>query len=139
MLQPKKTKYQKMMRRRGKYKGNATRGHRLAFGSYGIKVTDRGEITQRQIEAARRAITHHFDRVGKVWIRIFPDKPITQKAAEVPMGSGKGTVEYYAAVVKPGNIIFEVDGVDEALAREAFRRAGAKLPLKTKFVSLNDF
>lgn len=135
MLQPRKVKYQKSMLRRGKLKGNTSRGHRLAFGSYGIKSLDRGFLSQRQIEAARRAISHYTKREGKVWIRIFPDKPITRKAAEVPMGSGKGVVEFYATPIKPGRIIFEVDGISEANAREAFRRATAKLPVKTKFIS----
>lgn len=135
MLQPKKIKHAKMMRNRGSLKGTATRGHRLAFGSFGLKTLDRGELSARQIEAARRAITHHTKREGKVWIRIFPDKPLTRKAAEVPMGSGKGSVELWVAPVKPGRIIFEVDGLSEKVAREAFRRAGAKLPVRCKFVS----
>ncbi len=135
MLQPKKTKFQKMMRNRGSLKGIAVRGSRLAYGSFGLKVTECGEITARQIEAARRAISHHTNREGKLWIRIFPDKPLTRKAAEVPMGSGKGSVELWVAPVKPGRIAFELDGVSEKTARESFRRASAKLPIKCKFVT----
>lgn len=135
MLQPKKTKFQKMMRNRGGLKGVAVRGSRLAFGSYGLKAVTCGEITARQLEAARRAITHHTQREGKVWIRIFPDKPITHKAAEVPMGSGKGAVEYWAAPIRAGRVLFEMDGVSEKTAREAFRKAGAKLPIVCKFVN----
>lgn len=135
MLQPKKTKFQKMMRNRGSLKGVAVRGSRLAFGSFGLKAVECGEITARQIEAARRAITHHTNREGKLWIRIFPDKPLTRKAAEVPMGSGKGSVELWVAPIKPGRIVFEIDGVSEKIARESFRRAAAKLPLKCKFVN----
>jgi len=134
-LQPKKTKYQKMMRNRGSLKGYSQRGHRLAFGEFGLKVMDRGEISARQLEAARRTISHETKRIGKMWIRVFPDKPITQKGAEVPMGSGKGSVDYWVVPVKPGRIMFEVSGITEETAREAFRKASAKLPFKTKFVS----
>ena len=135
MLQPKKTKFRKMQK--GKMKGNAQRGHQLAFGSFGIKAIDETWITARQIEAARIAVTRYMKRQGQVWIRIFPDKPVTSKPAEVRMGSGKGNVEYYVAVVKPGKIIFEVSGVSEEIAKEAMRKAGHKLPIKTKFVKRN--
>ena len=134
MLQPTRTKYRKMHRGRGQFKGKATRGATIAFGSYGLKAQEAGEITARQIEAARRAITHEVGRVGSIWIRIFPHKAISRKSPEVPMGSGKGAVEFYAAVVKPGTILFELDGLPEAVAREAFRLAAHKLPVDTKFV-----
>lgn len=134
MLIPKKLKYRKVHRGRGKLRGIAQNGHELAFGSYGLKAIDRGEITSRQIEAARRAINRYVKRTGKLWIRIFPHIPVTQKAAEVPMGSGKGSVEYYAFPTLPGKVIFEMEGVSELIAREAFRLASHKLPLKTKFV-----
>ena len=132
MLQPKKTKFRKMQK--GKMKGNAQRGSRLNFGTFGIKALEECWITDRQIEAARVAVTRQMKRQGQVWIRIFPDKPVTKKPAEVRMGSGKGNVEYYVAVVKPGRIIFEISGVPEDVAREAIRKAGHKLPMKTKFV-----
>ena len=135
MLEPKKVKYRKQHRRRGAFKGKATRGHKLAFGSIGLKAQSNGELTARQIEAARRAMTRSVQRGGKIWIRIFPHKPITGKGAEQPMGSGKGAVEKYTALVKPGTIIFEMDGVPEEIAREAMRLASGKLPIKTKFVS----
>jgi large subunit ribosomal protein L16 len=135
MLTPKKVKYRKVHRGRGTLKGLAQNGHELAFGSYGLKAIDRGEITSRQIEAARRAINRYLKRVGKVWIRIFPHKPVTQKAAEVPMGSGKGTVEFYVFPTVPGKVLFEIEGVSEQMAREAFRLASYKLPLKTKFIT----
>jgi len=135
MLQPKKTKYRKAFR--GRRKGNADRGSKISFGVYGLKSLTRNWITARQIEAGRRAITRELKRLGKVWVRVFPDKPYTQKSAEVPMGSGKGSLEGYVAVVKPGRILFEIDGVSEKQAREAFRLASHKLPLKTKFVSNN--
>lgn len=135
MLFPKRTKYRKVHRNRGSMKGVAVRGSRVAFGSFGLKAVTRHEITSRQIEATRRTITRYLRRGGKLWIRIFPHKPITQKAAEVPMGSGKGSVEYYVAAIKPGTVLFELEGVDEAKAREAFRLASYKLPLKTKFVT----
>ena len=134
MLIPKRTKYRKVHRGRGKLKGNATSGFELAFGTFGLKAMTRGEITSRQIEAARRAMTRYVKRTGKVWIRIFPHKAITRKAAEVPMGSGKGSVEFYVFATKPGKILFEMEGVDEATAREALRLAAHKLPLKCKFV-----
>lgn len=135
MLFPKRTKYRKWQRNRGSLKGVAVRGSRVAFGSYGLKLMEKAELTSRQIEAARRATQRFLKRGGKLWIRVFPHKPITQKAAEVPMGSGKGSVEYYVAAVKPGTIIFELEGVDDAQAREAFKLAGHKLPVKTKFVT----
>jgi large subunit ribosomal protein L16 len=134
MLEPKKLKHRKQHRRRGAFYGKATRGTTLAFGSIGLKAITGGEMTARQIEAARRALTHAAQRVGKIWIRVFPHNPVTKKAAEVPMGSGKGTVEYYALIVKPGMMLFEVDGLPEVLAREALTLAGHKLPFKTKIV-----
>jgi len=135
MLEPKKSKHRKHHRRRGAFKGTAQRGHQLAFGSVGLKAQSNGEITARQIEAARRAMTHSVQRGGKIWIRVFPHTPVTKKAAEVPMGSGKGAPEYYALVVKAGMILFEMDGLGEAQAREALRLAGYKLPIKTKIVT----
>ena len=133
MLTPKKTKYRKA--HKGRIHGNAKGGHFLAFGQHGLKALEPERVTARQIEAARRAITRHIKRVGRVWIRIFPDLPVSSKPAEVRMGKGKGSVEYWACRVKPGRILFEVDGVSEELAREAFARAAAKLPIKTKFVT----
>jgi len=138
MLLPKKVKYRKWHRLRGTFKGTAKGGTRLAFGSYGLKALATKELTSRQIEAARRAMTRHVKRGGKVWIRIFPHKPITEKSAEVPMGSGKGAVDRYTALVKPGVILFEMDGITEELAREALYLAGRKLPIKTKIVTVND-
>ena len=135
MLLPRKMKFRKWHRLRGTFKGSAKGGSRLAFGSYGLKSLGTKELTSRQIEAARRAMTRHVKRGGKIWIRIFPHKPITGKAAEVPMGSGKGTVDRYTALVRPGSIIFEMDGIEEELAREALRLAARKLPIKTKFVN----
>ncbi len=134
MLQPKKQKYRKLHRGRGALKGKAQTGTDVSFGSIGLKAKTAGELTSRQIEAARRAMTRAIKRGGKVWIRIFPHTPITRKAAEVPMGSGKGSVEFYVARVKPGKIIFEMDGIPETLAREALKLADAKLPIKTKIV-----
>lgn len=134
MLQPIRTKYRKMHRGRGQFKGKATRGATLAFGSFGLKAQEPGEITSRQLEAARRAMTHAVGRSGSMWIRIFPHKAITRKSPEVPMGAGKGAVEFYAAVVKPGTMIFELDGLKEDLAREALRLAAHKLPVATKFI-----
>lgn len=133
MLIPKKRKYRKA--HRGRIKGIATRGSRISFGTFGLKAMTRGYLTSRQIEAARRAITRQVKRGGKIWIRVFPDKPYTKKAAEVPMGSGKGNVEMYRCPVLPGRVIMEMTGVTEEMAREAFRLAGHKLPMKTKFVS----
>lgn len=132
MLLPKRTKYRRVQK--GKNNGNATRGHLISFGSFAIKSIDPMFITSRQIEAARIALTRYLKREGKVWIRIFPDKPITKKPAEVRMGKGKGNPEYWAAVVKPGTILFEVDGVAEELAKEALRLAAQKLPCKVRFV-----
>jgi large subunit ribosomal protein L16 len=132
MMQPKKTKFRKA--HKGRISGAAKGGYSLAFGQYGLKAMQPERITARQIEAARRAISRHVKRVGRMWIRIFPDVPISRKPAEVRMGSGKGSVEYWAARVEPGRIMFEIDGVPEQVAREAFDRASAKLPVKTKFV-----
>lgn len=133
MLQPKRTKYRKMMK--GRLRGVATRGHKVSFGEYGLKSVEHGRIGAREIEAARRALTRFIKRGGRVWIRIFPDRPITKKPLEVRMGSGKGNVEYYVASVKPGTVLYEMEGVDEAHAREAFKLASAKLSVKTIFVS----
>lgn len=133
MLSPKKTKYRKQ--HKGRIHGNAKGGYELNFGQYGLKALQPERITARQIEAARRAISRHVKRVGRMWIRVFPDVPVTKKPAEVRMGSGKGSVEYWAARVKPGRILFEIDGVNEEIAREAFERAAAKLPIKCKFVA----
>ncbi len=138
MLQPKRMKYRKMHRGVQKRTKLSGRGTTVAFGEVGLMAVDAAWINSRQIEAARRAITHYIKRGGKVWIRIFPDKPITQKPAETRMGSGKGSVEYYVAVVKPGRVMFELAGVPEDLAREAMRLAGRKLPVKTKFVVRED-
>lgn len=132
MLQPKKRKYRKDFR--GSMKGHSTRGTNVDFGEFGIKSLSRGWVTARQIEAARRAISHKTKRTGKTWIRIFPDKPITRKAAGAKMGSGKGDIDEYVATVKPGRVLFELAGVSEQLAKEALRIASHKLPVKTKFV-----
>ena len=137
MLQPKRTKFRKMQK--GRMKGLATRGAELSFGSFGIKSLEATWITSRQIEAARIAVTRFMKREGQVWIRIFPDKPVTKKPAEVRMGKGKGAVEYWAAVVKPGRIMFEIGGVPLSVAKEALRLAAQKLPVKTKFVVARDF
>jgi len=134
MLQPAKTKFRKSRRFRGYLTGKAYSGTAVSFGQYGLKAVTAAEVTSRQIEAARKAMTHAIKRGGKIWIRIFPHTPITRKASEVPMGSGKGSVEFYMTPVQAGKIIFEMDGVSEELAREAFKLAGAKLPLKTKLV-----
>ena len=136
MLQPKKTKYRKMQK--GKMKGNAQRGHRMSFGSYAIKALEETWMTARQIEAARIAVTRFMKRQGQVWIRVFPDKSITKKPAEVRMGKGKGGVEGWVACISPGRIIFECDGVDMKTAKEALRLAAQKLPIKTKFVIRRD-
>jgi large subunit ribosomal protein L16 len=133
MLQPKRTKYRKQMK--GRNRGLAQRGADVSFGDYGLKATTRGRLTARQIEAARRAMTRYVKRGGKIWIRVFPDKPISQKPLEVRMGSGKGNVEYWVAQVQPGKVLYEMEGVTEQIAREAFRLAAAKLPLATVFVS----
>ena len=132
MLSPKRTKFRKQQR--GRMRGQATRGNSLNFGEYGLQALEPSWITSRQIEAARRAMTRYIRRGGKIWIRIFPDKPITMRPAETRMGSGKGAPEYWVAVVKPGRIMFELDGVPEEIAREAMRLAAFKLPIKTKFI-----
>ena len=137
MLQPKKTKFRKMQK--GRMKGNAQRGHQLAFGSFGIKALEETWINARQIEAARIAVTRYMKRQGQVWIRIFPDKPVTSKPAEVRMGKGKGAPDYWAAVVRPGRVLFECDGVPHEIAQEALRLAAQKLPIKTKFVVRRDY
>lgn len=133
MLQPKKTKFRKQFK--GRNRGLAHRGGSVSFGEYGLKATGRGRITARQIEAARRAMTRHIKRGGKIWIRIFPDKPITKKPLEVRQGKGKGSVEYWVAQIQPGRMLYEMEGVSEELAREAFDLAAAKLPISTTFVS----
>ena len=133
MLSPKRTKYRKQ--HKGRIKGMAKGGTELNFGAYGLKATSPGRVSARQIEAARRAITRHMRRVGKLWIRIFPDVPVSQKPQEVRMGSGKGSPEWWAARVKPGRILFELDGVSREMAQEAFTLAAAKLPVQTRFVS----
>jgi large subunit ribosomal protein L16 len=133
MLQPKRTKFRKV--HKGRNRGWAGNGNKVSFGEFGLKATGRGRITARQIEAARRAMTRHIKRGGKIWIRIFPDKPITNKPLEVRMGSGKGNVEYWVAEVQPGKMLYEMEGVSEELAREAFRLAAAKLPVGTTFVT----
>lgn len=135
MLAPKKLKYRKLHRGRSQLKGKAMRGNYMSFGEYGLKAVTAGEINSRQIEAARRAITHYCKRGGKIWIRLFPMKPITEKGAETPMGSGKGAVDRYVDVVKPGKIIFEMNGVSDEIAREALRRAAHKLPVKCKIIT----
>ena len=135
MLQPKKQKYRKTHRNRGGFSGKSYTGSLVSFGMYGLKAQSTGELTSRQIEAARRAMTRYVKRGGKIWVRIFPHTPITRKAAEVPMGSGKGSVEFYVSLVKPGRVLFEMEGIEESVAREAFRLADSKLPIKTKFVT----
>ena len=133
MLQPARRKYRK--EQKGRNKGIATRGTNVSFGEVGLKAIGRGRLTARQIEAARRAMTRHIKRGGRIWIRIFPDKPISQKPAEVRMGNGKGNPEYYVAEIQPGKVLYEMDGVEETLAREAFALAAAKLPIATIFVA----
>ena len=133
MLQPKRTKFRKMQK--GRNRGLANTGNKVSFGDFGLRAVGRGRITARQIEAARRALTRHIKRGGKTWIRIFPDKPITKKPLEVRQGKGKGNVEYWVALVQPGRMLFEMQGVPEDLAREAFALAAAKLPVKTKFAT----
>ena len=137
MLSPKRIKYRK--RQKGRIKGIAARGHRIEFGDFGLKSLEPGWLTSRQIEASRIALNRYMKREGKVWIRIFPDKPITKKPAEVRMGKGKGSPEYWVAVIRPGTIVFEVDGVSEEVAKEAMRLAGQKLPVTTKFVVRPDY
>src|SRR5512143_259720 len=132
MLQPARRKFRK--EQKGRNTGLATRGASVSFGDYGLKAVGRGRLTARQIEAARRAMTRHIKRGGRVWIRIFPDKPISQKPAEVRMGNGKGNPEYYVCEIQPGKVLYEMDGVDETIAREAFALAAAKLPIRTTFV-----
>lgn len=131
MLQPKRTKFRKQMK--GRNRGLAHRGSSISFGEYGLKAIGRGRLTARQIESARRALTRHVKRGGKIWIRVFPDKPITQKPLEVRQGKGKGSVEYWVAQIQPGKVLFEIEGVTEELAIEAFNLAAAKLPFRTKF------
>jgi large subunit ribosomal protein L16 len=132
MLQPARTKYRKQQK--GRNRGVATRGTKVSFGDYGLKATTRGRLTARQIEAARRAMTRYIKRGGRIFIRIFPDKPVSTKPAEVRMGNGKGNPEYFVAEIQPGKVLYEMDGVDEPMAREAFALAAAKLPLRTVFV-----
>lgn len=132
MLQPSRTKYRKQQK--GRNTGIATRGNKVSFGEYGLKATGRGRLTARQLEAARRTLSRHIKRGGRVWIRVFPDKPISRKPAEVRMGNGKGNPEYFVCEIQPGKIIFEMDGVDAALAKEAFALAAAKLPFRTTSV-----
>ncbi len=131
MLQPKRTKFRK--RHKGRNRGLATRGNRVSFGEFGLQSNTRGRLTARQIEAGRRAITRHVKRGGRLWIRIFPDKPISKKPLEVRMGKGKGNPEFWVALVQPGTMLYEIEGINESLAREAFRRASAKLPVQTNF------
>ncbi|WP_461522095.1 50S ribosomal protein L16 [Porticoccus sp.] len=132
MLQPKRTKFRKQ--HKGRNRGLALRGSKISFGEFGLKATARGRITARQIESARRAMTRHIKRGGKIWIRVFPDKPISKKPLEVRMGKGKGNVEYWVAQIQPGKVLYEMEGVSEELAREAFALAAAKLPIQTTFV-----
>ena len=132
MLQPKRTKFRKQQT--GRNRGLALRGSKVSFGEFGLKAVDRGRLTARQIEAARRTMTRHVKRGGKIWIRVFPDKPITEKPLEVRQGKGKGNVEYWVCQIQPGRVLYEMEGVDESLAREAFALAAAKLPFKTTFV-----
>jgi len=129
MLQPARTKYRKQQK--GRNTGVATRGNKVAFGEYGLKAVGRGRLTARQLEAARRALSRHIKRGGRIWIRVFPDKPVSTKPAEVRMGNGKGNPEYFVCEIQPGKIIYEMDGVDAAIAKEAFALASAKLPFKT--------
>ena len=132
MLQPKRTKFRKQFK--GRNRGLATNGNKVSFGQYGLQATERGRITARQIEAARRAMTRHIKRGGKIWIRVFPDVPISKKPLEVRMGKGKGNVEYWVCKFQPGKMLYEMEGVNEEVAREAFKLAAAKLPFKTNFV-----
>jgi len=132
MLQPKRTKFRKM--HKGRNRGLAHRGSKVSFGEFGLKASGRGRLTARQIEAARRAMPRHIKRGGKIWIRVFPDKPITNKPLEVRMGKGKGNVEYWVALIQPGKVLYEMEGVSEEIAREAFALAAAKLPIATTFV-----
>ncbi|MDP2638588.1 MAG: 50S ribosomal protein L16 [Candidatus Azambacteria bacterium] len=134
MLIPKKVKHRKWHKGRRRLKGVESRGVNLSFGAYGLKSQGRAWLTARQIEAARRAMTRYIARGGKIWVRVFPDKPVTKKGAETPMGGGKGSVDHYVIPIKPGRVIFEIDGVSKDLAEEAMRRASYKLPMKTKFI-----
>jgi len=133
MLQPKRTKFRKQFK--GRNRGLATTGNKVSFGEYGLKAVERGKMTARQIEAGRRAMTRHIKRGGKIWIRVFPDVPVSKKPLEVRMGKGKGNVEYWVCKILPGRVLYEMEGVNESIAREAFRLAAAKLPFKTTFVS----
>ena len=133
MLQPKRTKFRKQFK--GRNRGLATTGNKVSFGEYGLKAVERGKITARQIEAARRAMTRYIKRGGKIWIRVFPDVPVSKKPLEVRMGKGKGNVEYWVCKIQPGRVLYEMEGVNESIAREAFRLASAKLPFMTTFVS----
>jgi large subunit ribosomal protein L16 len=133
VLQPKRTKFRKMFK--GKNRGLAQNGNRVSFGDFGLKAAERGRLTARQIEAARRAMTRHIKRGGKIWIRVFPDVPISSKPLEVRMGKGKGNVDYWVSKIQPGSVLYEIEGVSEELAREAFKLAAAKLPIKTTFVA----
>ena len=133
MLQPKRTKFRKQFK--GRNRGLATTGNKVSFGEYGLKAVERGKITARQIEAARRAMIRHIKRGGKIWIRVFPDVPVSKKPLEVRMGKGKGNVEYWVCKIQPGRVLYEMEGVNESIAREAFRLAAAKIPFKTTFVS----
>lgn len=137
MLQPKRTKYRKMQK--GRMKGNTVKGSTMAFGTFGIKALEEAWLTSRQIEAARIAVTRYMKREGQIWIRVFPDKPVTKKPAEVRMGKGKGAPEYFVAVVRPGRILFEAEGVSMDVAKEALRLAAQKLPIKTKFIVRHDY
>lgn len=134
MLFPRKVKHRKWQKGRRRFNGTTKGGAEVKFGSFGLKAQGTSWVTARQIEAARRAMTHYVQRGGKIWIRIFPDKPVTSKGTEVPMGGGKGSVDHYVMAIKPGRILFEMDGIPEKVAREAMRRASHKLPIKTKFV-----
>ena len=137
MLQPKRTKFRKQFK--GRNRGMASTGAKVSFGEYGLQAVERGRITARQIEAARRAMTRHMKRQGRVWIRVFPDTPVTSKPTEVRMGKGKGSVDFWAAKIKPGRIMFEIDGVGESVAKEALRLASMKLPVKTRIVVRQDW
>jgi len=138
MLSPKKQKYRKVFRRRSDLKGKAYRGNKVSFGTYGLKAMTAGELTSRQIEAARRTMTRYTKRGGKIWITIFPHKAITRKASEVPMGSGKGSPDHFVATVKPGRVLFEMEGVEVDIAKEAMRLASHKLPVKCKFINTQE-
>jgi large subunit ribosomal protein L16 len=135
LLQPRKVKHRKWQKGRGRFRGVESRGTELSFGGFGLKATERGWLSVRQIEAARRAMTRYVQRGGKIWIRIFPDKPITKKGTEVPMGGGKGSVDHFVTAVKPGRVLFEMDGIPMDIAQEALRLAANKLSIKTRFIS----